>query len=356
MNSLKDASNKLDTDIRSFTTELSTMSTALEDVKIILDMPDRLENKLGEIEDMLGTVHRILVAISIISVISDAVNIIDKPIKAMEDITEQQRDIVSEFDNKLEVVRQRIEELKERIDHLTYHMNTFEVRYLNAVKLIIAGNVNSVVGDTIAFSNLISTAIKEALPSMIESGKMSKQVTKKCQVINSVEINIKKMMTRLDLLRKLCDPVYKALNHKIHIQFPCKVKVRVKKTKQIKNWKSAVKFVWRTVHVWEWQWVVKNKAYSYNINEIMNGIEGAVSGVHEMLEEEAMKILQPLLKELHLESFDISEIYGLGKAEERFSSLREALNGDLYETINRRFDSVVDKMPKLDTIISQFVD
>lgn len=132
-------------------------------------------------------------------------------------------------------------------------------------------------------------------------------------------------------------PLEDVLNKKITVDYPSKVKVRTPKKKKVKNWKNAFKFVWKHVTIWEWEWKVQTKKFSYTVQQILNELN-VLDPVEELLQKEAEKVLKPVLKKVGFK-FKL-EIPYLDQAEKKISNLRNSIDMTTVRALNKALDEL----------------
>jgi hypothetical protein len=266
----------------------------------LLEIPDEIEAKLGELDNLVASVDRVLLLISIIPAINTEVKAIEKIVKSSQDLIHSSKIKVENLDNKyIEPIREQITDFRSRLQHLIQDINK-----LKEIQDLPAPELNPIIEEIIKLIAELETPLQDIVNSQLFK----------------ISQDTEQFLSQLHFIDIMISPVNTALKEKITVPYSFKVKVKVPKTKKVKDWTSFWNFVWKDVTVWDWDWQVKTENFTFTVKEILDGIKGIIDEVIGELEKEANKILDPIIKSLNL-NIQLPGLSCLNSIEEEINKL-----------------------------------
>ena len=303
-------------------TKLDSFNLLLSKFIQFLNIPDDIEHQLAKLDELLLLVDKILVLISIIPPITAEAKSLDEIVKSIYQIVNAQKIKLETIDNRyIEPIRDQFQELSQQLTFVIQKLD-----YLNA-----------------HLSQLPPSAIPPLNHVILEILKSIDKLHN--DKLISISEDIMQLLNKVQFLSTMLNPLAKVLKEKISIPYSYRIKVKVPKTKKVKDFSSFCNFVWKEVNVIEWDWQVKTETFTFTVKEIFDGIQHIIDEVMVQLEREANEIIEPILKVINLK-IELPGIPGIEHIEKELEKLAhfEMINVDNFENSLNNLVILMDKL------------
>ncbi len=158
--------------------------------------------------------------------------------------------------------------------------------------------------------------------------------------LDGISAAIYRVMSQLNVINTMMEPIRSALRRKITVPYSIKVKVR----------KFEFPKFWETFEI-------QTQNFTFTIEQIINGVNVGIKKVEDLLMQGAMKVLGPVLRPLDNALKKISlDIPGLAQVEGQLSQVLAALTaiGRSLEAIAAKGKAMMDTMARIDKVVGTF--
>ncbi|XWV25588.1 putative ORFan [Tupanvirus deep ocean] len=316
--------------------------TNLENCLILLE---EINQQVINLDNLLSTVDSMLIALTVIPVLTTEVNMFEHNIKKIINIVHPARINVENFCNKYVIpTKNDIISCNDMLDGLTKKIKILSDEILNLQNII-----SSIKNDKVVYLeckvNPIIETINNMLVEIINTIDTIENeisiIVNKFKLLTNINNSIIEIIENFHLVSRMIYPLHKALEEKITMSQP---KNNIDTTASY--WTSVLNFIWKELSVLEWYWHNKAEPIVYTIYQIFKGIDGIADTIINELENEANKILEPLINTVNFK-IGLPSAEELIKLEEEIKIIEELIKLDNIKIIENKFGVIVDEFNKL---------
>jgi hypothetical protein len=279
--------DKIKTDLYKVSLELSQLKSYIKSVETVITHIETASEYLNELDELLESLDSTLKAISIIPIIKPEIDFVDKIIHSTKLVIDQpQKSLMimchiyaTPTKKELQLFETKINNMNNTISVLIDDIILFENRIGNLCSKnlnIILDRYGFVIGniDTILFN------ISSAIHAINEKTKLMHE---KCQFMITLYQDIEFIHNKFLYVSQTVNPIHQMLNEKIIVS-------TIDDTSYvIALWNYITSFIWKEVG-----------SVTYTICQIFTGLDDVTELIVIALEQEAIKILKPVVEQINL--------------------------------------------------------
>ena len=320
--------------------DVKTIDKELVEIHENLEVSKKINNSLHTLETSLGTASELLFIVGIIPAISTEASVLKRtidtfkePIKGAVKESDAVEKIVNPIREKIEKIEPKVKKVDTVLLDTMNKENQF-VDILGSAEHCINSLPDSVVKSKLeeqmeAASSTLDPMVLQfdsvqvtLLNSIEEAKKQADQIKSWAQGLINLDVQINRVLDILSPLIKSLKPIAEAFKQTIRVPYGGYPKTCYKKVLGVK---VPYPCGWHTVY------------FSFTIKQILDGLNGIIKPVMDLLNKAMYAILNPLLKALNLH-ITLPEIPGLSvlkELKERLTTIFDAVIGTLDDLLNR---------------------